>query len=155
MAFKNVFNNNYSLIILVSLLYFTACSPTKKISQNTIERNLLNSFYKWQGTPYLLGGTTTAGVDCSAFILMIYRDAFNIQLPRTTSEQLRAGNPVSRRKLKTGDLVFFRTGRDVLHVGIVISGGRMMHASATNGVEITRLNQDYWRRRFIGARRII
>jgi len=153
-CFDAVIKNRIQLFLFL-LLFVTACSSSKQLTQQQAERELLNQFQRWQGTPYRLGGMTTAGVDCSAFILMIYRDAFNIQLPRTTAEQLRAGSPVSRRKLRTGDLVFFRTGRNVLHVGIVLSDGRMMHASTTNGVEITRLNQDYWIRTFIGARRIL
>lgn len=153
-CFDAVIKNRIQLFLFL-LLFVTACSSSKQLTQHQAERELLNQFQRWQGTPYRLGGMTTAGVDCSAFILMIYRDAFNIQLPRTTAEQLRAGSPVSRRKLRIGDLVFFRTGRNVLHVGIVLSDGRMMHASTTNGVEITRLNQDYWIRTFIGARRIL
>lgn len=143
------------LVFILLILFATACAPSRQLSQQNVERELLNQFQRWQGTPYRLGGMSTTGVDCSAFILLVYRDAFNVELPRNTGEQLRAGKPVSRRKLQIGDLVFFRTGNNVMHVGIVLSNGRMMHASTSNGVEITQLNQEYWIRRFIGARRVL
>ncbi len=143
------------LFAAVFCLFIGGCRQTEPARQSQIlEQRLLNQFERWQGTPYRLGGQNLQGVDCSAFVMRVYRDEFGIEIPRTTRDQLRAGNAVNPRRLQVGDMVFFRTGRNTLHVGIVLREGRFMHASVTRGVIIDELNQSYWRQRFIGARRV-
>lgn len=144
-----------SMLLMASVLIFTGCSSTQRTSSGQVEQRLMSEFQTWRGTPYQWGGISTTGVDCSGFIQAIYRDALGIDLPRTTDTQMRVGRRVSPQRLQVGDLVFFRTGRRTLHAGIVLSNGRMMHASTSNGVEITNLNASYWRRNFIGARRVL
>lgn len=99
----------------------------------------------WHGTPYRLGGASRHGIDCSAFVQITYRDLFGINLPRTTSEQLSAGQRVSRRALQTGDLVFFRRGG---HVGIYLENDQFLHASTSQGVKISNMNNQYWSRHY-------
>lgn len=144
-----------SVLLVAFMFVFAGCSSTQRTSSGQVEQRLMGEFQIWRGTPYQWGGVSTVGVDCSGFIQAIYRDALGIDLPRTTDTQMRAGRRVSPQRLQVGDLVFFRTGRRTLHAGIVLSNGRMMHASTSNGVEITNLNSAYWRRHFIGARRVL
>lgn len=99
----------------------------------------------WHGTPYRLGGASRHGIDCSAFVQITYRDLFGINLPRTTSEQISAGQHVSRRALQTGDLVFFRRGG---HVGIYLENDKFLHASTSLGVKISNMNNQYWSRHY-------
>lgn len=110
------------------------------------------------GVPYKWGGTTRAGMDCSAFVRAIFRQTYGIELPRTTKQLYGIGSTVSQRQnLKPGDLVFFektdhRSG--VSHVGIYVGNGRFAHASLSAGGTITPLNHPYFLRRYVGARRI-
>ncbi len=83
------------------------------------------------------------------------RDQFGIKLPRTTEEQLRFGKRVRMNRMRVGDLVFFRTGRKTLHVGIMVDNIQFMHASTSQGVMVSSLREDYWRRRFIRGNRVI
>ncbi len=110
------------------------------------------------GTPYVRAGASPAqGFDCSGFVQFVYRDARGIGLPRTTREQLDfAGDKVSRQALRTGDLVFFDTsGQGVSHVGIYVGEGRFVHAPNHGGrVRLDQLENRYWARRFVGARRV-
>jgi lipoprotein Spr len=109
---------------------------------------------RWVGTPYRLGGGDRRGVDCSGFAAQLHRELTGARLPRTTGDQFRAGRPVSRRELQPGDLVFFDTGgRGVSHVGVMVGGDRFAHASTSRGVMYSRLAEDYWNRRYLGARR--
>lgn len=109
---------------------------------------------RWVGTPYRLGGNDRRGVDCSGLALQLHRELGGARLPRTSGDQFRVGRPVSRRELQPGDLVFFDTGgRGVSHVGVVVSGDRFAHASTTRGVMYSRLAEEYWNRRYLGARR--
>ncbi|MCS4471347.1 NlpC/P60 family protein, partial [Clostridium botulinum] len=85
---------------------------------------------QYLGTPYVYGGTSPSGFDCSGFVQYVYRNAAGISLPRTTYDQIGVGSRVSQDQLQPGDLVFPDTG----HVGIYIGGGQMIHASKPGDV---------------------
>jgi len=115
---------------------------------------LYRQFHEWKGTKYRLGGMSKKGVDCSAFVQLIYKSKFGINLPRTTRYQSTRGVPVSQQKLETGDLVFFKTGANDRHVGIFLEDRKFLHASSSKGVMISSLDNSYWSRKFWTARRI-
>lgn len=110
----------------------------------------------WKGTRYRLGGTSRSGVDCSGFMQITFRDLFGIRLPRTTSEQVKQGTRVSKSELRTGDLVFFKTGRgpNGKHVGVYVKNGQFLHASTKGGVIYSDINSPYWSRTFWQGRRL-
>lgn len=85
---------------------------------------------QYLGTPYVYGGTSPSGFDCSGFVQYVYKNAAGISLPRTTYDQIGVGSRVSQDQLQPGDLVFPDTG----HVGIYIGGGQMIHASKPGDV---------------------
>lgn len=108
------------------------------------------------GAPYAYGGNSKEGIDCSGFTVRVYESATRKQLPRTTREQYRVGDPVEKDRLQFGDLVFFNTtGRVPSHVGIYIEDDLFAHASVTRGVTFSSLESTYYRSRFIGARRVV
>ena len=115
---------------------------------------LYGQYQEWQGTPYRWGGETRGGIDCSGLVQVTYRDLFGVNLPRSTAQQVHAGDFVSRDQLQPGDLIFFRTGFDNRHVGIYMEGERFMHASANGGVMISDLSDPYWRQHYWKAKRI-
>ena len=110
---------------------------------------------KMVGKPYRYGGHSPSGFDCSGLVYYSFTHA-GIAVPRTTRSQLRAGLPVASKSLRIGDLVFFdQEGRKFSHVGIYIGGGRFVHApSSGKHVRIDSLDQRYWRKHFVAARRI-
>jgi cell wall-associated NlpC family hydrolase len=107
-----------------------------------------------RGVPYRNGGTSPAGFDCSGFVQYVFGQ-FGVPLPRETRAQFRAGSRVGREQLRPGDLVFFTTvAPGASHVGIAIGDDQFVHAPSSRGVvRVERLSSDYWRRRFVGARR--
>ena len=116
---------------------------------------LSNEFDIWKGTPYRFGGASKRGIDCSALIQKIYLSSFNIKLPRTTERQSRQGYPINKSNLQVGDLVFFKTTLTENHVGIFIGDGQFLHASSSQGVMISALNNRYWRSKYWHSRRIL
>ncbi|MDU6337597.1 MAG: NlpC/P60 family protein, partial [Clostridium sporogenes] len=85
---------------------------------------------QYLGTPYVWGGTSPSGFDCSRFVQYVYRNAAGIELPRDTYGQIGAGSRVSQDQLQPGDLVFPDAG----HVGIYIGGGQMIHSPKSGDV---------------------
>lgn len=120
----------------------------------SIRNQLQNAHQKWEGTPYRYGGNSSTGVDCSAFTQIVFRDFFDKDLPRNTWSQLETGSGIRRASIKTGDLIFFKTGRKSLHVGISMGNGDFLHASQSSGVMISNIGERYWAIRYLGARRV-
>ncbi len=109
------------------------------------------------GTPYVWGGTSRRGTDCSGFTQSVFAQV-GIALPRNSRQQWKTGHSVGRRQLRDGDLVFFITvGRRISHVGIVVDAAQnsFTHASSSRGVVRSDLNSRYYAKRYAGARRVI
>jgi cell wall-associated NlpC family hydrolase len=125
--------------------------------QNIDGEDIVWAGKRWIGTPYSWGGGAMwDGTDCSGFTHRVYK-TFGIALPRTAREQFNTGSYVSRKYLQPGDLVFFTTIRPgVSHVGMYAGDRRFIHASSGTGwVTISSLDEPYFAKRFVGARRII
>lgn len=146
----------FRFALMTALVLQVACASARanRSALADTEKSLLNAHSDWAGTPYRIGGTTTAGIDCSAFIQIVMRSYLDVELPRSTAEQMAVGARIKATELRPGDLVFFRTGRSRYHVGIYISEGRFLHASTSNGVMISSLNEGYWRRTYLQSRRV-
>ena len=108
------------------------------------------------GVQYSYGGNTTKGLDCSGYVCRVFESAISMKLPRSTHEQFRHGERIKRGELRFGDLVFFNTtGRTPSHVGIYIEDDVFAHASVIEGVTLSSLESTYYKKRFVGARRVL
>jgi lipoprotein Spr len=124
--------------------------------ENITNTDLFLKIDEWWGTNYCMGGTTKDCIDCSGFTGNMMRDIYRINLPRTASEQYTATDRVNREDLKEGDLVFFKTKKGyVNHVGIYLCNNKFVHASTSNGVTITDLDERYWQGKYAGGGRVI
>lgn len=121
--------------------------------------DLVLSAMNFLGVRYRFGGTSEeTGFDCSGFTRHVFENSVGLLLPRRSSEQAQAPGLLSIRQddLKPGDLVFFNTMRSAFsHVGIYVGEGKFIHAPRTGStVRVEDMRQDYWLRRFDGARRV-
>lgn len=121
----------------------------------TVGEQIVNYAYNFLGTPYVWGGTSTSGFDCSGFTQYVFKQ-MGYSIKRTAAQQLTCGYAVT--DLQLGDLVFFEntytTGADASHVGIYVGDNQFIHA-ASGGVKVTDLSDDYYAARYVGAHRVI
>lgn len=130
--------------------------PNRGGNDNDIGTNIVGTAKKYLGTPYLYGGSSTSGFDCSGFVQFAYRQ-LDINVPRTSVAQASTGTTVARADLKTGDLVVFsntyRSGPS--HTGIYLGGNQFIHSSSSGkGVIISNLNSSYYNNHFSYGRRV-
>jgi cell wall-associated NlpC family hydrolase len=122
---------------------------TSKIAQQ-----LTRSALRFLGTPYVFGGDSTSGFDCSAYVQHVFA-MVGISLPRTADAQYDVGQPAVGGP-RPGDLVFFQTYTEgVSHVGIYLGNDEFVHASSSHGVMVSKLSDSYWAARYLGAKRLI
>jgi cell wall-associated NlpC family hydrolase len=110
------------------------------------------------GVPYRRGGNdASSGFDCSGFVRSMYERTVGLVLPRLAKDQAAATQPIDKKELQPGDLVFFNTmKRAFSHVGIYVGDGKFIHSPKPGAqVRVEDMQQSYWARRFDGARRVI
>jgi cell wall-associated NlpC family hydrolase len=137
----------------------TASYPESYLRETnpSIDRHgMLTVIMSKMGIPYDFSGMDNDGMDCSGFISVIFQEAAAKSLPRASDDQFGVGIAVDRSELQFGDLVFFNTtGRVPSHVGIYVGDGLFAHASLSLGVTVSFMSQEYYRQRYVGARRVI
>lgn len=150
-----------SLFFLIVLVVLTASCKSKKINREDPVFKVISTAKSFTGTPYKYGGTTRAGMDCSALVYHSYF-AVGINMPRISADQAKMGKKISTRELREGDLLFFATGRrrnQVTHAGIVTESKkgdiRFIHASTSLGVTEDFLSNRYWSKAFLFGRRLL
>nr|WP_248730079.1 MULTISPECIES: NlpC/P60 family protein [Halomonas] len=122
-------------------------------SPELVRQALLTQHERWVGTPYRLGGEGQGGIDCSALVQHIFSESFRMDLPRTTDSQVLQGQRIDRSELKPGDLVFFRPPGPYNHVGVYVGDGYFLHASTSQGVILSELDNVFWQQHYWQARR--
>ncbi|GGZ34251.1 hypothetical protein GCM10007049_29500 [Echinicola pacifica] len=145
-------------LIFILTASLASCSASKKAHKKNVNK-VIQTAKTYRGTPYRYGGTSRAGMDCSALLYLSF-ESVGIQLPRTSEAQSKVGKNVPKGKLVEGDVVFFATGKrknKVTHAGIVTEIGRngiqFIHSSSSLGVTEDNLYNTYWHPRFVRARR--
>ena len=158
--FKKQQISNIFAVIAFSLVLSGCGSSAKYKSGKTsaAKQSVIKTAKRMLGVKYRYGGTSpNRGFDCSGLVQYSHKAA-GINLPRTTSQQFKAAKRISRRYLKAGDLVFFKTvvSRAVSHVGIYLGNNKFIHApSSGKRVKISSMKDRYWRKRFTGAGRVL
>lgn len=150
------------LFLLFLALTLVACASSKPSRYTQLQNSpiviqeLTAQERLWRGTPYQLGGNSRTGIDCSAFVQRTFTERFAINLPRSTVAQTAVGHKIKKSQLQPGDLVFFKTnwGGNNLHVGIYSGNQQFVHASTSQGVITSSLENPYWKKHFYQARRL-
>ena len=140
------------LPIFASFMILSGAGADK--AEAATQTQLTNIAYKYIGVPYVYGGTTTSGLDCSGYTQLVFKQ-LGIKINRTSAAQYSQGTAVSKNNLQIGDLVFYNTsGRGVSHVGIYVGNNKFAHSATSTGVTVTSMSTSYWAKRYVGAKRI-
>jgi cell wall-associated NlpC family hydrolase len=122
---------------------------------SSLVRRVVQDSLRYQGVPYVFGGTSPNGFDCSGFTRYVFAQA-GVYLPRGADEQYEVGQSVSYSRLQSGDLVYFSTYESgASHVGIYLGNGQFISATSSRGIAIARMDSGYWGDRYLGARRVL
>ena len=106
------------------------------------------------GVPYLFGGQSRDGMDCSGFVRQVFNEALGVQLPHNASAMAHFGREVSKNDLRPGDILFFKGLLFIEHAGIYMGSGYFIHSQSGVGVNYTRLDAPYFTAHFAGAKRV-
>lgn len=129
---------------------------TQKQTKRTAKPTNLEKYAKeWLGAKYVYGAASKRKTDCSGYVMQVYKGFYGISLDHNAQHIYDDGRgySIKRTKLQEGDLVFFGNFWKISHVGIYLKGNRFIHASTSNGVVITPMNDNYWSSKYKGARR--
>lgn len=122
------------------------------------DSKLLELIESWYGTKYKYGGETRQGVDCSGFAKAFMSSYYDVTLTRNSADQYKqCAAKVKKKKLKQGDLVFFKTNGSrggITHVGVYLCNNKFVHAATSTGVMISDLDEDYYKARFVSGGRV-
>lgn len=137
-------------------LWLVRDSASRWPSMDTLDPVLDSVVQSWLGVPYLYGGESREGIDCSAFTRIIYAAAFGIVLPRRAAWQALTGYPVPREFLRPGDLVFFAEpgAPEIDHAGLYVGKGLFVNSTSSRGVVYSSLDNPWWSERFRKAVRL-
>jgi cell wall-associated NlpC family hydrolase len=148
-----------TIFALLLLLAVTACakrviSPdlpaTTSASEESRNATAARLATRYLGAPYVWAGSSPSGFDCSGLVMYAFGKV-GVAIPHNAAQQFRLGTPVARDRLVPGDVVFFNQLR---HNGIYLGGGRFVHSTKPGGVKIARLDDEWFRSRWVGARRL-
>lgn len=155
------------LLIILPFIFLVACSSKKKltsaksqkpsgsgiskyadimgVSKKKLKNKELYKFIDdWEGTKYQYGGLNKRGIDCSGLVYLLYKEVYEMEIPRMTSQQLTIIKRKYESQLKEGDLVFFDyDNKKFSHVGVFLQNGYYVHASTKRGVMISKLRDPY------------
>ena len=148
--------------VFLLLLAFSvaSCGSFRKGSKMKPSDGVVYYAKGYLGTPYALGGNTKRGIDCSGLIYNAYRQQ-GVKIPRTVDALRKKGKRISIDRARKGDLVFFRTSRKrkLTHAGIVVDTKlgvpQFIHASSSQGVIISTLDNTYWKKKYAQTRRLL
>jgi probable lipoprotein NlpC len=160
-----------SVLLAFMLAFGTSCHVTMPVNvdgpykmysqklgvklQGNEDLSLLESMLAWKGTPYRYGGNTKTGTDCSGFVSSIYKEVYGTKLERSSKDMIHDVKIVSKKDLKTGDILFFKLrGKGISHVGIYIADNKFIHAETRKGIVVTDLDKGYYAKGFYKAGRV-
>ncbi|NJO88489.1 MAG: NlpC/P60 family protein [Chloroflexia bacterium] len=158
------------VIIVLSVAALSSCSTTKNAEKNfyavysqklgiqlegSEDKDLIKAMASWKGVPYRYGAASKKGTDCSGFTSQLYQEVYGKQLHRSSHDQVKDVRYISKRKLKAGDLIFFKIeSRKVSHVAVYVADNKFIHATTRKGVMVDDMDNTYYSKYYYKSGRV-
>ncbi len=160
--FRACLLSSFALLAVAFLAAEPLTSSSRVEADTSLPDSVVRAAMAYLGVPYMHGGDSREGLDCSGLVYRVFRETAGLDLPRGVDSLFHAGTPVLR-PLHIGDLLFFDTTEDAVpsvpaHVGVYVGADRFVHAASAGsktGVIVSSLQYPYYRARFLRARRVI
>jgi murein DD-endopeptidase / murein LD-carboxypeptidase len=172
---------SFHQVLIVALLFVVSCTHRKKshlpskaktdgiestlaskyalklnVKISEVKNNKLYSFIdNWYAVPYQYGGKSKAGIDCSSFVIKLYKEVYASDICCTSQTLFSNVKVIDPSDLQEGDLVFFKINSEkISHVGLYLMNNKFVHASSSKGVIISDLQENYYKKYFYKSGRI-
>lgn len=143
--------------LIITLFLSSLVGITSSFAPDPIREDIQAFINKWWNVPYVYGGASMRGIDCSAFTQRFYKEIFDKKIPRTARSQYHAMTSVPKDSIQTGDLVFFssKLSPSGWHVGIYLWNDSFVHAAnRRDDIKISALSNSFYQKTFKGAKRL-
>lgn len=148
----NTFQSDYGLPITGT----GDAATVTALEHAVVKKGLIQDSHNFIGVPYLWGGTTPSGFDCSGFVYYMF-NKHGVNMTRSTSSNLYLqGSQITKSKLQPGDLVFYAVNSPgvISHVGFYVGDNKFISATSSNGIQVVSLDNSYWSKYYVGAKRV-
>jgi len=158
------------IVITLAVVTLSSCGTTRKAERNFYaaysqklgvqlegkeDKKLIKSMASWKGVPYRYGAASKRGTDCSGFVGQVYSEVYGKKLHRSSKDMVKDVRYISKRNLKTGDLIFFKIkSRKVSHVAIYVADNKFIHATTRKGVMVDDMDNKYYKKYYYKSGRV-
>ncbi len=158
------------LLVLVLATSLISCGSTSKVDSNfysvyskklgvqlagTENKKLIKAMAEWKGTPYRYASASKKGTDCSGFVSQLYSEVYGKKLHRSSRDMVKDVRFISKGKLQTGDLIFYKIkSRRISHVAVYVANNKIIHATTREGVKVDDLDNKYYRKYYYKSGRV-
>lgn len=147
------------LVMFMAAIMMLTLSPLSSFKSEAAStgESIISYGKKFMGVPYVWGGTSPSGFDCSGFTQYIFKNAAGISIPRTTDQQYNIGTSVAKSDLQPGDLIFYKNTykQGISHVGVYAGNNMVLNATSSNGIDLVSMDNPYWGPKYAGAKRVL
>jgi probable lipoprotein NlpC len=158
------------VIIALAIATLNSCGTSRKAEKNFYavysqklgvqlegkeDKKLIKAMAAWKGVPYRYGAASKRGTDCSGFTSQLYSEVYGKKLHRSSKDQVKDVRYISKRSLKTGDLIFFKIkSRKVSHVAVYVADNKFIHATTRKGVMVDDMDNKYYKKYYYKSGRV-
>ena len=158
------------VIIAFAIVTLNSCGTTRNAERNFYSlysqklgvqlegkenKKLIKSMASWKGVPYSYGSASKRGTDCSGFVGQVFKEVYGKKLHRSSKDLIKDVRYISKRNLKTGDLIFFKIkSRKVSHVAIYVADNKFIHATTRKGVMVDDMSNKYYKKYYYKSGRV-
>lgn len=145
------------VVMTATIFFMVATFGSMEVKATSIGASIVEYGKQFMSVPYVWGGTSPSGFDCSGFTQYVYKNEAGVSIPRTTDQQYKIGTSVDKSDLQPGDLIFYKNTyrKGISHVGVYAGNDMVLNATTSKGVALVSMDDPYWGPKYAGAKRVL